>query len=64
MMRFKEFIKLNPKQVDLPKRKVASNIQLPSNAGDQLVVMQLTRSPTTSLSDGTCAPDSNQDQVQ
>ena len=65
MMRFKEFIKLEPKrQVDLPKRKDASNIQLPSNASDPPAVLELMRSPTTSSSDDTCAPDSSQDQVQ
>lgn len=63
MMKFREFVKLKPKQqVDLSKRKDASNIKLQSVPSDEHAVSQLTPSPTTTSSDDSCASDSNQDQ--
>ena len=63
MMRFREFIKLNPKQqVDLSKIKQASNITMRSVLGDKHALPQLTPS-TTTAGDGTCGPDSYQDQT-
>ena len=62
MMRFREFIKLNPRQkVDLSKRKQASNIKMPSVPGDKHALSQLT--PTQTITDDeTCGSNSNQDQ--
>lgn len=64
MMRFREFVKLKPKQeVDPSKKKEASNITSRSVPNDKHAVSQLTPFPTTTA-DETCGPDSNQDQTQ